>query len=262
MASRKEEKERLRAERLAAQAKGPGSERRRLILGYIVAGLLGAAVIIGLIVVVAGGNNDSSKSGDFSACANGHFQLESGTPPTGTDDKTQVRADCREGTTAPPIEVGDLEASAKAAGCELKLDLPDEGNSHIQPTDPTPKYGTSPPTSGNHATSPYQAADGAYLDFPDPKFTTHSLEHGRIDYQYSPDLSEDEQLAVKGVFDESPDGTLLFPNPQMPYAVAATAWTNMVGCPKYNPQTLDVLRNFRDQFRGNGPESGAFPISF
>jgi hypothetical protein len=261
MASRKEEKERLRAERLAAQSKGPGSERRRLILGYVVAGVLGAAVIVGLIVVVAGGSNGSGD-GSFDACSQGHFQLQSGTPPAQPDDKTAARADCREGTAPPAIAIGDLEASAKAAGCDLKLDLPDEGNSHIQPTDPTPKYKTNPPTSGNHATSPYQAADGAYLDFPDPKFTTHSLEHGRIDYQYSPKLPEDQQLAIKGVFDESPDGTLLFPNPQMPYAVAATAWTNMVGCPNFNPQTLDVLRNFRDKFRGNGPESGAFPVSF
>jgi uncharacterized protein DUF3105 len=261
MASRKEEKERLRAERLAAQSKGTGGERRRLLLGYVLAGLLGAAVIVGLIVVISSSGNGSGD-GNFDACANGHFQLQSGTPPAQPDDKTASEADCREGTPPPPIQIGDLEASAKAAGCDLRLDLPDEGNSHIQPTDPTPKYGTNPPTSGNHATSPYQAADGAYIDFPDPKFTTHSLEHGRIDYQYSPKLPEDEQLAIKGVFDESPDGTLLFPNPQMPYAVAATAWTNMVGCKDYNPQTLDVLRNFRDQFRGNGPESGAFPVSF
>jgi hypothetical protein len=46
----------------------------------------------------------------------------------------------------------------------------------------------------------------------------------------------------------------------MPYAVAATAWTHLVGCPKYSPAVLDVLRNFRDTYRGNGPEQ-QFPIS-
>src|SRR4051794_21032129 len=119
MASRKEEKERLRSERLAAQAKGSGGERRRLLLGYAIAGILGAAVIAGLVVVIASSGNGGGD-GNFNACANGHFQLQSGTPPAQPDDKTASDADCRAGTTPPPIEVGDLEASAKAAGCELK----------------------------------------------------------------------------------------------------------------------------------------------
>ena len=84
----------------------------------------------------------------------------------------------------------------------------------------------------------------------------HSLEHGRIDLQYSPDLSEDDQLALKGVFDESPEGMLLFPNPDMPYEVAATAWTKLLGCDSYEGDaTLDAIRDFRDTYRGRGPEN-------
>ena len=45
MANRSEEKERLRAERLAAQQHDQSSARRRLIAGYFVAGLLAAAVL-------------------------------------------------------------------------------------------------------------------------------------------------------------------------------------------------------------------------
>ena len=40
----------------------------------------------------------------------------------------------------------------------------------------------------------------------------------------------------------------------MPYDVAVTAWTNMAACPHYNETVLDVIRNFRDTYRGNGPE--------
>ena len=69
---------------------------------------------------------------------------------------------------------------------------------------------------------------------PEPWYFVHSLEHGRIEIQYSPDLSEADQLALKGVFDESPDGMLLFPNSEMPYDVAVTAWTQLLGCPKYD----------------------------
>ena len=45
----------------------------------------------------------------------------------------------------------------------------------------------------------------------------------------------------------------------MPYAVAATAWTQLVGCKEFKgAATLDVIRDFRDQFLGQGPE-GQFP---
>ena len=77
-------------------------------------------------------------------------------------------------------------------------------------------------------------ADGAYIDTPEPRSVVHSLEHGRIEIQYSPDLPEEDQLALKGVFDEDPNGMLMFPNPDMPYEVAATAWTNLLGCDSYD----------------------------
>jgi hypothetical protein len=254
MASRKEEKERLRAQRLAAEQAHAGGARRRLLIGYVVAGLLAAAVLAGLIAVITSSSNSGSNTNGFKDCGDGHFQLPSGTPPDG------ATADCRVGTTPAAIKIGDLKLAAKEAGCDLQENLPDEGNSHIQLGQPPPAYKTNPPTSGNHITAPLQAPDGAYSDFIQPEFFVHSLEHGRVEYQYSPNLPEDQQLAIKGVFDEDPDGILMFPNPQMPYAVAATAWTQLVGCPNYSPAVLDVLRDFRDTYRGNGPEAQV-PIS-
>ena len=47
----------------------------------------------------------------------------------------------------------------------------------------------------------------------------------------------------------------MVPDPDLPYAVAVSAWTNAVGCPEYDPLVLDVIRNFRDTYRGNGPEN-------
>ena len=47
------------------------------------------------------------------------------------------------------------------------------------------------------------------------------------------------------------------PEPRMPYEVAATAWTQLMGCKRYEgAKTLDAIRDFRDQFRGRGPEAG------
>ena len=77
--------------------------------------------------------------------------------------------------------------------------------------------------------------------------------------QYSPDLPEADQLALKGVFDESPAGHAdCSPTPTCPYDVAVTAWTQLVGCKTYDDGVLDVIRDFRDTYRGQGPE----PVPF
>ncbi len=90
---------------------------------------------------------------------------------------------------------------------------------------------------------------------PQEWYFVHSLEHGRIEIQYSPDLPEADQLALKGVFDQQTDGVLFFPNDKMPYDVAVTAWTQLMGCPKYEgAKTLDAVRDFRDTYIGLGPE--------
>jgi Protein of unknown function (DUF3105) len=178
-----------------------------------------------------------------------HIDLASG-------EVNGVEPDAREGTPPPPVDDSDLEAVADATGCDLKLDLPDElpkgGDPHLSPGQPAPEYATTPPTAGLHDLIPQ--ADGAYLGTPAPTSVLHSLEHGRVAIQYSPDLPEDEQLLLKGIFDDSPEGMLLFPNPDMPYQVAVTAWTNLVGCDVFGEAVLDVVRDFRDEFRGKGPE--------
>jgi len=243
----KEERERRRAERLEAERAEEHAARRRLIAAYFVAGLLGAAIVAGLVIVLTGGGGSSEDgeqdSGEFPAAA--HIQALSGS----THD---VEPDDREGTAPPAIEQGDVELAAKEAGCTLETGLEEEGNEHV--TDKTVDYKTDPPSSGNH--NPEQQADGAYAEMPDLVNVVHSMEHGRVEVQYSPDLSETEQLELKGVFDESPEGMLLFPNPEMKPLVAATAWTNLLTCDSYEgAATLDAIRSFRDVYRGQGPEN-------
>ena len=249
MASRKEEKERLRAQRLEAEQREADYARRRLLLGYAAAAVLTGGAIAGIVVAVAGSGGGGVDSG--STCPEAHVNLTSGV----TNDDPP---DCREGTPPPTVEQANLDTAAAAAGCELKLDLPEEGRTHVEPGTNV-KYGTNPATSGDHVITQLVQADGAYEDFPIPLNFVHSLEHGRIEFQYSPDLPEKDQLAIKGLFDASPGGMLMFPNPDMPYLIAATAWTQLMGCDSYEGQkTLDALLDFRDQYRGNGPESVAF----
>jgi hypothetical protein len=254
VASRKEEKERLRQQRLAAERAAASTGRTRLIAGYVIAGILAAAVLAGLVVVIASGGS----GGGVDACSNAHIKNSGGTF-RGLDP------DCREGTPPPQIQVADLKLSAEQAGCELRLDLKDEGNTHIPNSTPV-KYGTVPPTSGNH--NPVPIDDGAYRtpitsDTSKPtniRNEVHAMEHGRIEIHYKPSLPEAQQLALKGVFDDDPDGMLLYPDPDMPYDVAVTAWTNEAVCPHFSAGVLDVIRNFRDTYRGNGPEQG-IPIN-
>jgi hypothetical protein len=200
-------------------------------------------------VVIASGGGGSDVS---STCDNAHIKNSGGTF-RGLDP------DCREGTPPPAIQIADLKLSAEKAGCNLGLDLPDEGNTHVPNSTPV-TYKTTPPTSGNH--NPVPIDDGAYRtpitsDTGKPtniRNEVHAMEHGRIEIHYKPSLPENQQLALKGVFDADPNGMLLYPDPDMPYDVAVTAWTNMATCQTYNPAVLDVIRNFRDTYRGNGPE--------
>lgn len=252
MASRKEEKERLRQQRLAAERRDAQAARSRLMAGYAIAGLLAAAVVVGIIVVIAGSGSDGGSAADTPE--NAHIDPTIGVVAADPDD--------REGTPPPPVKQARLQQAARAANCQLRLDLPDEGSNHFT-NENEGSYDTRPPTSGDHYGTPAEAgtgalADGAYANTPPISRAVHSLEHGRIEIQYSPDLPEEDQLALKGVFDEDPNGMIIFPNRDMPYEVAATAWTNMLGCRSYDgPATLDAIRAFRDTFRGQGPEAVA-----
>ncbi len=248
MSSRKEEKERLRQERVAAEKAASASDRKRLIVGYVVAGVLVVAVVVGIVFAVAGGGGDDG-GGDTSAQGPNVNTSFGGVLPDG------VEVDDREGTPPPAVELGDLVAAAREAGCELQQDLPDEGATHLNPSkDDLPKYKTNPPTSGDHY--PVPVADGAFLDTPSPGNYVHSLEHGRIQVQYSPDLPEEDQLALKGVFDENRPGMVLFPNPDIEGELAVVAWTQLMSCETFEgAATLDAIRAFRNTYLGRGPEA-------
>jgi hypothetical protein len=179
--------------------------------------------------------NATTDTGDGDAYINVSTGVTNGVPP-----------DDRAGTPPPSLKAENLKTAARQAGCELRLDLKDEGHTHVE--SPV-KYGTNPPTSGNH--DPIPQADGAYLEMPPAPGFVHSLEHGRLEIQYRPELPEEDQLALKGLYDTEYAGALLFPNDEMPYAVAATTWTNLLGCKAYRgAATLEAIRAFGKQTWG------------
>lgn len=234
MATRKEEREALRQRRLEKEAEQSGSDRKRLTIAYAAGAVVVAIVAVVIVVLASGGGDDGSAGGEA------HINLN-----TSYGSTNGIRPDEREGTPPPAVKVANLETAAKQAGCQLKLHLRDEGHEHIPAGSKEPAYKTNPPTSGAHVEPPYQQADGAYREEPEPIDFVHSLEHGRLEVQYAPDLPETEQLELKGLYDTMYGAALLFPNDEMPYEVAATTWTNLLGCPTYKGAiTLDAIRAF------------------
>jgi hypothetical protein len=152
--------------------------------------------------------------------------------------------------------VTQLAADAKAAGCTFSQ-FKSEGRNH---TASKVTYKTNPPTSGNH--NPTPAQDGFYRagNSPPKENFVHSLEHGRIEFQYKPGTSAADVAKLRRLAEEPVNGTagyhvLMFENnTDMPDQFAATAWTKSITCPTLSTAALGAMRQFREAFTDKGPE--------
>src|SRR3954452_11314302 len=149
-----------------------------------------------------------------------------------------------------------LAADATAAGCQYNS-YPSEGRNH---TTGKVKYKTNPPTSGNH--NPTPAQDGLYApgNEPAPENWVHSLEHGRVLFQYKPGTPQSQVAELRKIAEEKLNGTagyhvLMFQNnTKMPAQFALVAWTKLLTCNKLDSKSEDVMREFRSTFTDKGPE--------
>ena len=231
MSSRQEEKERRKREREEREAAQKASVARRKRMQVVFGGGLAVAAVVAVVVLVVfvfgGGSNDPADE-----------------VPAGS-------------AAIPAQKVSDIKEAAKAAGCTLKEDLPNEGAGHEEKDFKASDYKQNPPTSGNHF--PQWAQDGTYQpgDTPDLGQLVHTLEHGRIDVQYKPGTPAATIAKLETFMKENEDGyhMLLFQNStNMPFAVAATAWDQQLGCPTMNDKVFDALRTFREAHIDKGPE--------
>jgi hypothetical protein len=224
MASRKEEKERRRQERLERERAEKEQARRRRLYATVVGAILVVATVAAVAVVIAagGGGGDSGSEGSTD------FQVSAAPPP-------QAR-------------ITALDQAARAADCQLR-NPPIEGRTHVESK---VKYGTNPPTSGNH--NPVPAEDKAYGKPPTIEHLVHSLEHGRIIVWYKRTLPRRRLAQLKGLFDQDAYHMILAANGSMPFDVGASAWGHLAGCKKVSDESFDVLRDFRDRYRDKGPE--------
>jgi uncharacterized protein DUF3105 len=160
------------------------------------------------------------------------------------------------GGSANDVDTTKLTADAKAAGCTFQS-FPSEGRTH---TADKVNYKTNPPTSGNH--NPTPAQDGFYQagNSPPKENFVHSLEHGRIEFQYKPGTSTADIAKLRALANEPFNGSagyhvLFFENNTgMPANFAATAWTKSLTCPQLSQQSIAAMREFRKAYTDKGPE--------
>jgi len=211
-----------------------GANKRRL---QIVAGVILGLVLIGAVIaVVAGGGGGSGSGGD---------------DPSATSD-----------AKAPSANIADFDEAVKASGCVYKEAPPTGGGEHTNGGGEKVEYQENPPTSGRH--DPEWGEAGIYEPGNEPvkEKWVHSLEHGRIVITYKKGTPAKTITELEGVFNEPLLGTpgyqkqLLQNNTNMPFAVAALAWGQLLTCKDVTnaPATYDAIRAFATRFVNKAPE--------
>jgi hypothetical protein len=219
MANRADEKERRREERLAAQQAAQKAAARKRAYGLI--GGIGIAVVavVAVVLLLTNTGGDGADASDASA----------------------------------------LRREAAAAGCEFRQ-ADSEGRDHVQTDVTKDDFRTNPPTSGDH--NPTPAQDGYYQPGNEPAIGNwvHTLEHGRIIFQFKKGATPQQIQQLRDLADEEINGTagyhtvVMQNNSDMPRRFAAVAWTRYVACNDLTPETIDVMRKFRETYTDQAPE--------
>jgi hypothetical protein len=231
VSSRQAKKEARRQERLAreaAEAKAAARRKRLSLAGGVLGALLVIAAVIFAVTTGVGGNDETDAAGSAA----------------------------RAGVKLPEQQTSDLAEAAKAAGCTVE-NAEYESAGHEEKDFTAADYKTNPPTSGTHFPEWYE--DGVYVPGTTPNLgmLVHTLEHGRINVQYKPGTPKADVVKLEALLAEQNEGyhMLLYQNEtNMPYAVAATGWTQKIGCKKMNDKVFDALRTFRARYIDKGPE--------
>jgi len=224
MASRKDEKERLRREREERERAAAAKAKRTRLLQLIGGVVVACAIIVGVAYAVSTGGGDSDAG--------------------------------------PDVDNDKLKAAAQTSGCVYRS-FPDEGREHESKKFTPADYRTNPPTSGAHLPPGQEAQDGLYVAGNEPEIGSwvHTLEHGRILFQYRPGsdtavVTKLEQLFNEDVADSGGayHSVLMRNNTKMPFQVAAVAWRHYMACREVTPGAIAALRTFREALVDTAPE--------
>jgi hypothetical protein len=224
MSSRQEEKERRRQEREERERAAAAKARRSRLIQLIGGVVVACAIVAGVAVAVTSGGGGGGDNG-------------------------------------PDVDGAKLKSMAAASGCVYRA-FPSEGRDHVTAPRTAADYKTNPPTSGAH--NPNPAADGLYVAGNEPAIENwvHTLEHGRILFQYRPGTSPQVVKQLEQLFNEDVKGSggayhsvLMRNNSKMPFQVAAVAWRHYMACREFTPKSIAALRTFRTELIDKGPET-------
>ena len=227
MASRREEKERLRQEREERERLAEPKAKRARLLQLIGGVVVACAIIAGVAYAVSTGGGGGG----------------------GADD-------------GPDIDSDKLKAAAQSSGCVYRT-FPNEGQQHENKKFTAADYKTNPPTSGAHLPPGQEAQDGLYVAGTEPEIGSwvHTLEHGRILFQYRPGTDKAVVAQLEKLFNEDVAGSggayhsvLMRNNTEMPFQVAAVAWRHYMACREFTPKSIDAMRAFREELVDKAPE--------
>ena len=159
------------------------------------------------------------------------------------------------------IDTGKLKRAATASGCVYRA-FREEGREHVTKKLTAADYKTNPPTSGAHLPPGQEAQDGLYVAGNEPEIGSwvHTLEHGRILFQYAkgtPQTDVDKLIALAQEKLKGSAGyhTLVFQNnTNMPAKYAAVAWTKSLTCNRLTAASIAAMRKFREAFTDKAPE--------
>ena len=158
------------------------------------------------------------------------------------------------------VDDSDLTAAAERAGCEYRS-FPEEGREHTADELTAADFDTNPPTSGTH--NPTPAADGIYAPGNEPAIENwvHTLEHGRIIFQYKRGTDPAVVTQLTRLYNEDVadsggayHSVLMQNNSGMEPQVAAVAWRHHMTCDEFSERTLDAFRAFREELVDQAPE--------
>ena len=222
MSSRQQEKEQRKREREERERAAAKEAQRKRLLQIAGGFVVGAAIVVGAVLAISGGGGDD------------------------TDRPTEA----------------ELAKLANTADCSVKS-FPDEGNNHLTKKFKPSDYKTNPPTSGDHVPPGLEAQVGVYAIDNEPEIGNwvHTLEHGRILFQYKPGTPAATIGQLQKLYDEDVLGSgegyhsvLMQNNTKMPFEVAAVAWRHHIGCEKFTPAAIPAMSAFRELYVDTAPE--------
>lgn len=117
----------------------------------------------------------------------------------------------------------------------------------------TVTYETSPPTHGEHSSTP--APCGVFNEQIPNENIVHTLEHGAVGLLYKPDLELEVIRDIEEVVGDYETHVFSAPYPEMDNPITAVGWANMMRLDAFDGV---ALRGFVDAFRQGGRAPEAF----